>query len=69
MPYTKGELNFLISKLCIEWVERHGLSYDSISDVRATLGLVWDEFYRRVGAPYEDKKIEENGDVYPTWQK
>lgn len=23
------------------------------------------EFYRRVAAPYEDKKIAENGDVYP----
>jgi hypothetical protein len=23
-----------------------------------------DEFYRRVAAKYEDKKIDENGDVY-----
>ncbi len=24
-----------------------------------------DEFYRRYAAPYEDRKIAENGDVYP----
>jgi len=23
------------------------------------------EMYRRLAAPYEDKKAEENGDVYP----
>jgi hypothetical protein len=27
------------------------------------------ELYRRIAAPYEDKKCEENGDVYSIWKE
>jgi len=30
----------------------------------SVVDCAWAEFYRRVAAPYEDKKIAENGDVY-----
>lgn len=36
----------------------------SLADVLGTLECVKLEFYRRVVAPYEDKKCAENGDAY-----
>jgi hypothetical protein len=41
-----------------------GLSYKSINDVIGVLECVKQEFYRRIAVPYEDKKIEQNGDIY-----
>lgn len=32
-------------------------------DQKVCLLLAWDEFYRRIVAPHENKKIGENGDV------
>jgi hypothetical protein len=61
-----GELNFQITRLCIDYVKRKGLCYDTVNAVRGVLGCVTDEFYRRMAAPYEDTKIKENGDVYPS---
>jgi hypothetical protein len=39
-------------------------SYQSINDVLGALEGAKLEFYRRIAAPYEDTKIQENGDVY-----
>jgi hypothetical protein len=36
-----------------------------VNDVVGALDGAKAEFQRRVVAPYEDKKIRENGDVYP----
>lgn len=68
---TPGELNYVITKLCHS--AAHGtpsdvdggseLCYSRINSVVGTLECVKQEFYRRVAVPYEDKKIEENGDV------
>jgi hypothetical protein len=61
-PFNSGELNYTITKLCIDYlVER---DYDEFNEVVGVLECVKQEFYRRMVAPYEDKKIEENGDVY-----
>lgn len=65
IPDNPGELNFAITKLCIEYMTRFGLKYANINDVMGALEGAKAEFYRRVAAPYEDKKIFENGDVYP----
>ena len=59
-----GELNFQITRLCYEYAQRKGVSYETLNAVRGVLGCATDEFYRRVVAPYEDMKIKENGDVY-----
>ena len=37
--------------------------FDSINKIRGALSSALTEFDRRIAAPYEDKKIEENGDV------
>ena len=63
-PDTPGELNFLISHLCAQYVKNNGLRYQQINDVLGALEGAKQEFYRRVAVPYEDKKIQENGDVY-----
>lgn len=61
---TPGELNYLITELCIGYLGNHGLSYSTCNDIVGALDSAKMEFYRRVVVPYEDKKIEENGDVY-----
>ena len=61
---TAGELNFLITALCIEYLNTNGTNYQRINDIVGALEGAKLEFYRRVAAPYEDQKIKENGDVY-----
>lgn len=61
---TSGELNYVLTEQLREYIRNHGLSYQTINDVVGALEGAKLEFYRRVAAPYEDKKIEDNGDVY-----
>lgn len=65
LPETAGELNFRLTLLVAEYIERKGLNYQHINDVVGALEGAKQEFYRRVAAPYEDMKIKQNGDVYP----
>lgn len=60
---SSGEFNFQITRLAIRYIETHGLSYTHINDVMGAFFGAALEFYRRVALPYEDLKIEENGDV------
>ena len=60
---TVGQLNYHISMLLRAYVDKHGLCYGSINDVVGVLESAKAEFQRRVVAPYEDKKIQENGDL------
>lgn len=62
MEWTPGDLNYCIFRLCcmlFHW--RPG--YQTINDLKGALGCAWDEFNRREVAPYEDKKLKENGDI------
>ena len=63
-PETAGELNFVITSLVDEYVAEKGLSYAILNEVVGVLECAKAEFYRRVVAPYEDTKIQANGDVY-----
>lgn len=60
-----GELNFLLTREVMDYMCVKGLSYATINDILGALEAVKQEFYRRMAAPYEDKKKEQNGDVYP----
>jgi len=60
-----GELNFIFTCAALGYLERHGLSYQTINDIRGALSGAQAEFERRVAYPYEDAKKEINGDVYP----
>ena len=63
---TAGQINYIITKLLVAYVNRRGLGYESFKDVDGILGTCAKEFYRRVTAPYEDKKRfdPDNGDVF-----
>lgn len=63
-PDTAGELNYCLTKYCLDYIKVKGKSYQSINDVVGALEGAKLEFYRRFAAPYEDLKIKENGDVY-----
>lgn len=60
---TAGELNFAITKLILAYAIVHA-NYQGINDVIGALEGAKAEFQRRFVAPYEDKKILENGDIY-----
>ena len=61
---SPGQLNYGITSLAVDYVDQHGLSYDTINAVLGALEGAKLEFYRRVAGRYEDEKIKENGDVY-----
>lgn len=60
---SNGELNYLFTRLAIMYTEKHGVSYNTLSDVIKAFECAKLEFYRRQVAPYEDEKIKQNGDV------
>ena len=62
-PEDAGELNYVITKLCHEYLEHHGVNYRNINTVVGVLECAKLELYRQVAAPYEDKKKSENGSV------
>ena len=60
---TPGDLNYIYTKLAHAYVSRKGLGYTHLNDVVGVMESAKAEFQRRVVASYEDKKIEENGEV------
>lgn len=64
-PESAGELNYAISRLVDQYLARQGgVRYAGLNEVMGVLECVKLEFYRRVAAPYEDRKQLEHGDVY-----
>ncbi|KKN25215.1 hypothetical protein LCGC14_0886960 [marine sediment metagenome] len=59
-----GELNYAITEMMINYLNRKGVSYTNMNEVIGVLECAKLELYRRMTAPYEDVKIDENGDVY-----
>jgi hypothetical protein len=63
-PQISGELNYILTKWVDAYLKDNGLNYRNINDVIGALECCKLELYRRVAAPYEDKKRDENGEVY-----
>jgi hypothetical protein len=63
-PRNAGELNFVITMICFDYLNNQGLSYDTLNAIAGVLSNLDKEWYRRLTAPYEDKKIRENGDLF-----
>ncbi len=59
-----GDLNYILTQATLEFLGEKPC-YASYNMVIGALECAKLELYRRMAAPYEDKKIEENGDVYP----
>jgi hypothetical protein len=57
-----GEMNFLISSIIWNRFKRDQ-TYSTANILLGVLEAVKQEFYRRYVAPYEDKKMKENGDL------
>ena len=63
-PTTSGELNYAFTREILRYIDVQGLDYSIINDIVGALEGAKAEFQRRVVAPYEDRKIAQNGDVY-----
>lgn len=64
-PQDAGELNFAITILVDNYLKgKGGIRYAHLNEVIGAMDCAKLELYRRVAAPYEDKKIAESGDVY-----
>ena len=58
-----GELNYVFTVIVQNYLRDKGLNYQNINDCIGALEGCKLELYRRIAAPYEDTKIDENGDV------
>ena len=64
-PDGPGELNYAITRIVDGYLCRKvRLRYAHLNEVVGVLECMKLELYRRVGAPYEDAKMDETGDVY-----
>ena len=65
-----GHVNYVITTLLLAAFPNR--KYATMALVDGIITDVGREYYRRRATPYEDEKIEENGDVYPSasapWQ-
>jgi len=59
-----GKLNYIVSTLISHLIDIHGTSYTIGNNLVGVLECAKQELYRRILIPYEDAKIELNGDVY-----
>jgi hypothetical protein len=62
-PTNAGELNYLLHLIISNYVDDNKESYQTYNDIIGVLECVKQELYRRKIAPYEEKKIIENGDI------
>lgn len=59
-----GDINYIVTRLVAYWISVRGLSYAVLADAVGVMETAKLELYRRIVVPYEDRKIEESGDVY-----
>ena len=64
IPANAGELNYVFTEVIRDYLLLKGDSYQVFNDIVGALEGCKAEFQRRIVNPYEDKKMEENGDVY-----
>lgn len=58
-----GFLNYYITKLAKTSLLKKGVSFGLVSYYIESIAKIADTLYTIVGGPYEDEKIEQNGDV------
>jgi len=59
-----GELNFLFTEIINQFHVTNSKRYETMNTVVGALESCKVEYQRRIVAPYEDKKIQENGEVF-----
>lgn len=60
---SPGDLAFVFYRLCQLYVIRNGRKFETLNGIVGVLETTKSEFIRRILAPYEDRKMRENGDV------
>lgn len=60
---SPGQLNYIITSLLSAWLTKDP-TYSGINSAIGILECAKLELYRRVASPYEDKKANDNGEVY-----
>ena len=63
-PTNPGDLNYIITTILRQYIRNKSISYSSINEAIGVLECAKMELYRRIAVPYEEGKMEENGDVY-----
>ena len=66
-PHNIGDLNYLITSEILDYLgisDGRQPNYTDYNEVMGVLECAKQELYRRMIAPFEDKKCKENGDVY-----
>lgn len=63
-PTNPGELNYLISLLLKSYWTHSARNYQAINDIVGAVEGAKIEFQRRIVQPYENLKIDQNGDIY-----
>lgn len=63
-PNNVGELTYVFAAWANKYLEDFGLSYQTISEIKAALHGTLDDFHDRVVRPYEKQKRKANGDVW-----
>jgi hypothetical protein len=58
-----GDLNFAITMILQHYIEKKGESYAVHNEIMGMLDCCAKEWYRKRVGPYENEKIEENGDL------
>ena len=64
VPENAGELNYQLTYHILKYLGRKVESYQTYNDVLGVLSAIPHELYRRKISKYEEKKINENGDVF-----
>ena len=58
-----GHLNYIIFALVRRMLQMEPIGYARLNAIIGALECCKAEIYRRIVAPYEDEKIDQNGDV------
>jgi hypothetical protein len=58
-----GEMNYVFFKIAQGYLKKFGVRYATMNEILGVFDACAREFYRRLVAPYEDVKKQENGDV------
>lgn len=60
---TGGDLNYCMYLLGLKFLKDKGKNYANCAEAMAAYTGSFQEFYRRQVAPYENRKVEQNGDI------
>jgi len=58
-----GELNYVITNVCLKYIKHNGINYTNLNSVSGVLNCVWEEIKDRIMRNYEYSKRIKNGDL------